>query len=575
MQQKKILAGALGCLIVCSHPAAYLAAAGTPQVQANIVMAEEAAQEYAEDTLKEDSVRLQIPGDLAPDYNDPDYVKRLMQQEGTGMEESMPFSLRSVSEETTKSPFTGLIYTHGEQFKDREIVNGIDVSKWQADIDWEKVKAAGVKYVFIRCGYTALAEQFAMYEDPYFRQNIQGAYNAGIDVGIYFFSNSKTTSEAKKEANKTLELINAYKDMITLPVVYDFEAFSVAYRAYGLPKDQVTKNAQTYADIIQSAGYTPMYYGSPHFLDNSFDVSKLTDYDCWLANYTTQTSYAGDYTYWQYSSTGRVDGIEGNVDCNFYYAPVQQQIVDPSEQLPELGPVTKVWMADNATDQITIEWSALEEADGYRIYRSKSLGGSYKKLKTIYSNEITEYTDENVIESEGRQYYYKAIPFVVDEEGEMRFGVESNVLIANTLRLHRFRLKTTNNINLREQAGTEYQSMTVLPAGTALTFFKYTLSTKDVKWYKVTYTKNGRDYTGYLSGNYVDVYTYGNAKQKVNMRSGAGLTYKVQRKVPKNTKVTILKNKTDSTGTKWSQIKYTLNGKSYSGFIPTKYIDQI
>ncbi|KAI4449201.1 hypothetical protein C823_003730 [Eubacterium plexicaudatum ASF492] len=271
--------------------------------------------------------------------------------------------------------------------------------------------------------------------------------------------------------------------MITLPVVYDFEAFSNAYRAYGLSKQQVTKNVIAYSQLIQQAGFTPMYYGSPSFLNSSFDVSQLTDYDCWLANYTTKTSYTGDYLYWQYSSTGTVDGITGNVDCNFLYSGSAGEIVDPDLDPDDIeegfGPVDGLMMADHDTTEITIQWDPLEGADGYKVYRSKSYGGAYKQLKTINWNEVTSYTDATVMESEGRQYYYKVVPFLLDEDGNMKYGMESDVLTAYTKRLHSFRLKTTANVHLREQAGTEYPSVVVVPSGTGLPFYKFTLSTLD------------------------------------------------------------------------------------------------
>lgn len=573
MQKKRLLAGALGCMLVCTHPAGLLTAAEIPQAQE----IENTVQEQMNRSA--DTSKLpQTPEELAPDDQDPDYIKRLLQQEEQ-TEEAVPFTFRSVQAKTTKSPFTGLVYTHAAQLSDCEIIDGIDVSKWQATIDWKKVKAAGVKFVFIRCGYTSLSDKFAMYEDEYFKQNIQGAYDAGLEVGIYFFSNSITTSEAKKEAQKTLELIQDYQHMISLPVVYDFEAFSNAYRAYGLSKAQVTKNTIAYANIIEQAGYTPMYYGSPNFIDAHFDRSQLTKYNCWLANYTTQTSYTGDYIYWQYSSTGQVNGIAGNVDCNFFYSGKAGEIEDPDMNPEdfdeELGSVSGLIMADNDTDEITIQWDPLEGADGYKIYRSKSYGGAFKQLKTINWNEVTAYTDATVIESEGRQYYYKVVPFLLDEDGNMKYGMESDTLTAYTKRLHSFRLKTTTNLHLREQAGTEYPSLTVLPSGTGLPFYKFSLSTLDQKWYKVTYNQNGRSYTGYLSGSYVTIYTYGNTTKNVNVRSGAGLSYKIQRTIPNGTKVTMVGSSKTVSGTKWSQVKYAWKGKNYNGYIPTKYIKQI
>ncbi len=576
MRKKRILAGALGCMLVCSQPFGYAAAAESPQERQNYQNTIQFSQDREAADVHKQSQLPKTPDDLAPDELDPDYVKMLFQQENP--QQSAPFSMTSIEAKTTKSPFTGLVYTHAAQLSDCDIVDGIDVSKWQADINWKKVKAAGVKFVFIRCGYTALSKDFAMYEDEYFKKNIQGAYDAGIKVGVYFFSNSINTTEAKKEAKKTLELIQDYQQMITLPVVYDFEAFSNAYRAYGLSKQQVTKNVIAYSQLIQQAGFTPMYYGSPSFLNSSFDVSQLTDYDCWLANYTTKTSYTGDYLYWQYSSTGTVDGITGNVDCNFLYSGSAGEIVDPDLDPDDIeegfGPVDGLMMADHDTTEITIQWDPLEGADGYKVYRSKSYGGAYKQLKTINWNEVTSYTDATVMESEGRQYYYKVVPFLLDEDGNMKYGMESDVLTAYTKRLHSFRLKTTANVHLREQAGTEYPSVVVVPSGTGLPFYKFTLSTLDKKWYKVTYSKNGKSYTGYLSGSYITIYTYGKATKNVNVRSGAGLDYKIQRTIPKGTKVTIVGSSKTVAGTKWSNIKYARNGKNYSGYIPTKYIQQ-
>ena len=163
----------------------------------------------------------------------------------------------------------------------------------------------------------------------------------------------------------------------------------------------------------------------------------------------------------------------------------------------------------------------------------------------------------------------------MQKDGNMKYGMESEILTAYTERLHSFRLKTTANIHLREQAGTEYPSVVVVPSGTGLPFYKFTLSTLDKKWYKVTYNKNGKAYSGYLSGSYVTIYTYGKTTKNVNVRSGAGLTYKIQRTIPKGTKVTVAGNSINVAGTKWSHIKYAYKGKNYSGYIPTKYIIQI
>lgn len=602
----------------------------------------------------------QSPEDLTPDYDDPDYVKRLMQPQE--QEEPM-IMLSSVSAKKTKSPFTGLKYTHAVSLSDCDVVHGIDVSKWQAGIDWSKVRAAGVEYVFIRCGYTSTST-FTMYEDPYFKQNIEGAYRAGIKVGIYYFSTALNVTEAKKEAKKTVELMAPYKHMITMPVVYDFESVAGA-RSLNLAKKQATKNLLAYMDIVQEAGYVPMYYGNPSDIGKYFDTSQLTDYECWLANYTTKTSYAGDYSYWQYSSSGAVNGIKGRVDCNFQYTGTVEPDLPQVPTTPEIPgdpanpetpggtmnpetpgsittpetpggttnpetpggttnpetpggtttpetpggtttpetpggmtnpetpggttnpetpdvpdtpeppiQVTGLRMSDHATTSITIAWDKCKGADGYKIYRSKYYGGPYKQVKQIGENKVLSWKDAKVVESQGRQYYYKVVPYVL-ENNSIQYGADSAVLTAYTKRLYSYRLKTTAAVNLRTQAGTEYDVLTTIPAGTGLPYYKWTLSASDTKWYKVTYTRNGVSHVGYLSGNYVSTFTYGTAKKDVNVRGGAGLSSKVKSVVPNGTKMTIRKSATDSTGTKWSLVNYKKNGKTYKGYVPTKYIKRV
>lgn len=559
---KMIVAGIFGLVLLSNQPAAAVKAAEVPPIQETEADGEENEPEFVQH--------------LAPDYLDPDYVKRQYLQEHKPEDEPVPFSARSTAANKTRSPFTGLTYTHADSLRGREVVLGIDVSTWQEEIDWAKVKKAGVKFAFIRCGYTSLSSKFAMYKDAYFDRNIQNAYKNGIQVGIYYFSNSITATEAQKEAQKTVELIKDYKNKISLPVVYDFEAFSNSYRAYGLSKAQVTKNTLTFFNIIEKAGFTPMYYGSPSFLNSSFDTNQLKDYDLWLANYTTKTSYTGDYLYWQYSSSGIVDGITtGTVDCNFYYSK-EGGLPEPVEPPTlDLGPVTGLKASSDieTPSAIQIQWKPIADAHGYKIYRSTSYGGTYKKIKTVTGAESSEYTDTKVGTSEGKELYYKIVPYR-KENSVVEFGEESKILTASTKRIHTFRLMTNAQVNLREQAGTEYKTLTQVPKGVGLTYKKFTSSVAGTKWYKVTYQKNGKSYTGYLSGSYVTRYTYGIPTKNVNLRGGPGLTYKRQRVVPKGIKLRIQKNTTDSTGTKWSQVRYTYKNKTYTGYIPTKYIER-
>lgn len=194
---------------------------------------------------------------------------------------------------------------------------GIDVSAHQNLIDWDRVAAAGVDFVMIRAGYRGYT-QGIIHQDDYFEYNINEALRAGLDVGIYFFSQATSVEEAREEALQTLEWIADYD--ITYPVVFDWERIDQSdSRTQNTTGDVITACAQGFCSIIADAGYTPMTYGSPSKVGKDLQLSQLSDYPFWLAHYTIDwrpTSFQYHYDMWQYSSSGSVDGIEGRVDLN-------------------------------------------------------------------------------------------------------------------------------------------------------------------------------------------------------------------------------------------------------------------
>ncbi len=191
---------------------------------------------------------------------------------------------------------------------------GIDVSKWNGTIDWQAVKNSGVNYVIIRCGYRG-SSTGALVEDPKFRANIKGASDAGIKVGIYFFSQAVNRNEAVEEASMVLELIKGYK--ISYPVFLDVE--SSGGRADGIDKNTRTDVIKAFCETIQNSGYTAGVYANKSWLTNKIDAGQLSRYKIWLAQYASTPTYTGRYDMWQYKSTGRVTGISGNVDLNLSY----------------------------------------------------------------------------------------------------------------------------------------------------------------------------------------------------------------------------------------------------------------
>ena len=213
-------------------------------------------------------------------------------------------------------------YVHNSRYDGMPVRDGIDVSYYQGDIDWNAVKNSGIEYAIIRAGYRGY-QYGNLSEDPKFWQNIQGATAAGLKVGVYIFSQAINEAEAVEEANFILSRISGYS--VQMPIVMDFEYVSgVAgggrLKQAGLSKDYATAVCSAFANTVKNAGYTPMIYANKSMLENQVDGNYLgTNYDVWLAHYTRETSYAGPYTFWQYTSSGYVNGISGRVDMNFWY----------------------------------------------------------------------------------------------------------------------------------------------------------------------------------------------------------------------------------------------------------------
>lgn len=191
---------------------------------------------------------------------------------------------------------------------------GIDVSKWNGNVDWNAVKNSGVSYVIIRCGYRG-STTGAMIEDPMFKTNIQGALNAGLKVGIYFFSQAVNEVEAVEEASMTIGLIKNYN--ISYPVFLDVEPSGG--RADGIDRNTRTQVIKAYCETIRNSGYTPGLYANKTWLESYINAGELSSYKIWLAQYNTAPTYSGKVDMWQYSSKGTIGGISGNVDMNLSY----------------------------------------------------------------------------------------------------------------------------------------------------------------------------------------------------------------------------------------------------------------
>lgn len=546
----------------------------------------------------------------------------------SAQDNSIAYPLPQYSAASTKSPYTNKTYTHRSDLADRPITYGIDVSYYQGNIDWKKVKADGIDFAIIRVGYRGSGEG-KLNEDSCFKQNIEGALDAGVKVGVYIFSQAITKKEAREEANYILDRIKDYD--ITLPVVLDYEFTGDPGRlkAANLSKKKATNICLEFCDTVQAAGYTPMVYANPDMLINYLNPEDISSkYLIWLAHYTTETSYTGKYDYWQYSSEGSVDGIIGNVDMNFFYGtdianataePVTEQIYTGSKITPEpvvsyqdkplvkgtdytlqyknnkkigvatvtitgkgtfygtkelefkIKPrqMTAMKSKKKSDDSITLSWKKDSSISGYQIYRASAIDGKYKKIATITKKSTTKYKNTKL--SNGQCYYYKIRSYKT-VNGKKWYGAFSEVKALYT------KTGYTRNATAKKKAAiyaTAAVSDTPLITPVKGDSMSVTYATKDKagdKWYYVTYKKDGVSHKGFIKSNKVTITKVGKTTGKnINVRKSAGTQSKVLTKLNKNKKLTILKTKKKN-GITWYQVQFKKKNKTYKGWISADYV---
>lgn len=196
---------------------------------------------------------------------------------------------------------------------------GIDVSKWNGTIDWNAVANAGIDFAIIRVGYRGYTAG-TLVEDPYFKQNIEGATRAGIQVGLYFFTQAITEAEAVEEASMAISLVSGYQ--LQLPIYFDTEDVEGNGRADKMSVAARTAITKAFCETVRNAGYLPGVYASTSWYNNQLNAPELADYDIWVAHYANVCGFKGRYQMWQYTSSGSVPGINGRVDLNIRYVGV-------------------------------------------------------------------------------------------------------------------------------------------------------------------------------------------------------------------------------------------------------------
>ena len=307
---------------------------------------------------------------------------------------------------------------------------GVDVSKWNGEIDWEKVAASGVTFAIIRCGY---GSDYEDQDDEYFLANVEGALAAGLSIGIYLYSYAtKATGSApsaESEAEHVLRLLGEAglePEDLDLPIFYDLEDSSQT----GLGAETLGDMAEAFCGALQKEGYAVgiyanLYWWTTYLTDEAFDNDIWYK---WVARYPTSTSTADcgveDADLWQFTSRGTVDGIDGVVDINFDY---QGEGAYPAT-VPEKMVLSSVTL-DSSNTSAVLTWEALSLADGYRIYRSTD-GGSYERMETITDITTTTWTDTTL--EPGTTYKYKIGAYLIADDGTFNFGSCSSPVYVTT-----------------------------------------------------------------------------------------------------------------------------------------------
>lgn len=198
------------------------------------------------------------------------------------------------------------------KYKTDETMIGIDVSRYQGDIDYEQVRNAGVEFVMMRIGVQSGVNK-NMEMDTFFLKNIENAKNAGLKIGVYVYSTATTDEKAREHAKWVVENLKGAK--LDFPIAYDWENWKYLME-YKTSIHRMNENFKAFATELKKYDYEAFLYSSKYYLEN---IWQTHEYPVWLAHYTSETTYKGNYTMWQFSNRGKVPGIEGDVDLNVYY----------------------------------------------------------------------------------------------------------------------------------------------------------------------------------------------------------------------------------------------------------------
>lgn len=389
---------------------------------------------YSDIEDNENTVQTEVnDAEVNENNDDPSYGKYVQRQ-------FMNFALN-------KSIWGSSDITHSSRFNGYEKKYGIDVSYYQGNIDWKKVKDSGVEYVIIRAGYRGYGSAGTLVKDARFADYIKGAKSVGLDVGVYFYTQAINTAEAKEEAQFVLNLIKGYE--LELPVYYDIEGVDYdtgRLDSANLTKAQKTNLCKAFCDTIRANGYEAGVYTNYSWFLYQVDGKALgSSYPIWLAYYTTSTDYPYEYQMWQYTGQGKVNGISSSVDMNVHY--VKNQNDYSSKKVTNLG------KTDIAQTKVMLKWDAVPGAQGYAVY-TKNSDGTYTFNRACNTTEctVTGLKMANV-------YTFNVRPYFNDDgskeflEGKSQLGGFSNDFVQGTKTIKAYGVtvtgKTANTISIK------------------------------------------------------------------------------------------------------------------------------
>jgi GH25 family lysozyme M1 (1,4-beta-N-acetylmuramidase) len=491
-------------------------------------------------------------------------------------EESNPF-LRFFggSDFTTTSPYTNKTYTHKAVFSDREILHGIDVSVWQGNIDWAKVKADGIDYAFIRVGYRGYGSAGTLSEatiDTKYTTNMENAIAAGIRVGVYIFSQAITVEEAQEEAQYILEHLEGYD--VSMPLIMDYEYASDSstggrLKSAKLSKDEATKICMAFCETISAAGYTPMVYANPDMFQNQLNASTISEkYLIWLANYTTNTSYSGDFTFWQYASTGKVNGISGNVDMNFYYASETDNFT-PNKTSIGTAVVSDVpdqtYTGKSFTPSVTVTYldRTLQENVDYTL--------TYQDNKAVGTAKI-------LLKGIGEFCGTKTVTFSINPTTVTGLKAKKKSTSYITLSWSKNTSGSGYEIYRSTSRNGSYSKIATISKNTTVTYKNTKLAAGQCYYYKIrSFKKSGNDtyygefssvsalYTkmGYTRNAYAKKAT--SIYSTIDTSADTSLTETVA--VSKKGTMSVTYATKDEKGNSWYYVSYKKNGVTYKGYV--------